>query len=181
MCKAYTFLAEGFEETEAITVTDILLRAGVNVELISISDNLFVKGAHGIEIKANHLVRDISDDVELLFLPGGMPGAVNLGKCGRLTELLIQADKNNKRIAAICAAPSVLGILGLLKGKRATCYPGFEPALEGAEFVTDKVVTDGNITTSRGMGTAVDLGLELVRIFYDTGKAEKIKADIEYM
>ena len=181
MSKVFIFLAEGFEEVEALAVADVLIRAGSDVKLISISDNLLVKGAHCIEVKAKYLLENIvNEEFDLLFLPGGMPGTRNLGDSEKLKELIIKADKEGKLISAICAAPSVLGKLGLLKNRKATCYPGFEKDLIGAELLSEKVVKDGHIITSRGMGTAIDLGLKLTEIMYDKKTANEIAESIEY-
>lgn len=181
MIKGYAFLAEGFEEVEAIAVVDVLLRAGINIEMVSVSDGLSVRGAHGIEVTARHILKEgIDPDVDFLFLPGGMPGTINLGNSAPLKEQLATAYNKGRHIAAICAAPSVLGNLGLLKGKKATCYPGYEHELEGAKVVSKKVVTDGNITTGRGMGTAIDMGLELVKIFVGKDKMQEVAESIQY-
>lgn len=180
--RVFTFLAEGFEEVEALAVTDVLIRAGMNVDLVSTTKELTVEGAHGIEINAKYLLSEMKDiEADLLFLPGGMPGTTNLGNHPRLSDMLIKANQNAKRIAAICAAPSVLGKLGILKGKKATCFPGFEDSLEGAEIILEKVVVDGNIITSRGMGTAIDLGLKLVNLFYGEELETKIAKNIQYL
>lgn len=181
MAKGYAFLAEGFEETELTAVVDILLRAGMRLELFSVTDNLYVKGAHGITIGAQHILEDtLKPDMDLIFLPGGMPGTTNLLESSLLRELLLQADSQGKHIAAICAAPSILGSLGILKGKKAVCYPGFEEQLEGARISGEGVVTDGTITTAKGMGTAIDLGLELVKIFFGEEKSKDIAESIQY-
>lgn len=178
----YAFLAEGFEEVEAIAVVDILLRAELGVKLISITDNLCVTGAHGIQINAQCKLTDLKETkARLLFLPGGMPGSTNLGKSTILKNSIIKANQDNRYIAAICAAPIVLGSLGLLKGKNATCYPGFESDLVGAKIISEKVVVDGNIITSKGMGTAIDLGLKLVEILVGEETAKNIEKSIQYV
>ena len=114
------------------------------------------------------------------MLPGGMPGTLNLGACGALTGLLVQFHKEGKKVAAICAAPGVLGDLGILKGKKAVCYPGFEERLHGANVAYDKVAVDGNVTTSRGMGTAIPFALALVEQLVSKEKAEELKKGIIY-
>lgn len=180
--KVYAFLADGMEEVELLSVTDCLTRAGVKVELVSVMGRREVKSAHGVTILADSLIENTdAADADVLFLPGGMPGTTNLGSCERLTEMLKAQAAAEKRIAAICAAPSVLGELGLLAGKRATCYPGFEGKLYGAEATGEKVVTDGNITTAKGMGVAIDLGLELIRLLVSEEEAVKVGKSIQYM
>lgn len=181
MAKVYLFLAKGFEEIEALAVVDLLRRAEVEVCMVSITGKLKVIGAHGITVLAEKLYEKMdASDGNMLILPGGQPGTTNLGEYEPLTELLKAWDKENKRIAAICAAPIVLGGLGLLVGKRATCYPGLEAQLTGADAVTDRVVTEGNITTSRGVGTTIPFGLELIRLLVNEATAEEIKAAIIY-
>lgn len=181
MAKVYTFLATGFEEVEALTSVDLLRRAGVEICMVSIMDQLAVTGAQGITVQAEKLYKDMDPcDADLLLLPGGQPGTTNLGDYEPLTELLKAWNKEGKKLAAICAAPTVFGGLGLLEGKRATCYPGCEPQLTKAQAVTDRVVTDGNITTSRGLGTAISFSLELIKILVSPEKAEEIRAAIVY-
>lgn len=182
MSKVGVFFAEGFEEIEGLTVVDILRRAQVEVAMVSISDSKKVTGSHGIVIETDVLLSEAkTEEMDMLVLPGGMPGTKYLGACETLTELLKKADKEQKGIAAICAAPSVLGDLGLLKGKKAVCYPGFEERLTGAEVLQVPFVTDGNITTSRGMGTAIPFALELTARLVGKEKAEEIGKSIIYM
>lgn len=181
MAKVYAFMANGMEEVECLAVADVLLRGGVEVVLVSVNGELVVKGAHGIRVTADVTIEaaDLSD-ADVLFLPGGMPGTSNLAGCEPLKEALIKAAGEGKRLAAICAAPSVLGGLGLLKGKRATCHPGFEGALAGAEHTGNGVVTDGSVTTGRGLGYALDLGLELLGILKDEKTVRGVKSAIQY-
>lgn len=175
----YAFMADGCEEVEALAVIDILRRAGEEVELVSLHNREMTQGAHDITIRNDVMFDDIFvDSQDVIFLPGGGVGTKNLKSDTKLAKLLCTHYQNKGRIAAICAAPSVLGGLGILKGKKATCYPGFEKELSGAEFVAEPVVTDGNITTSRGMGTSLLLGLELVRILKDSETAKKISEQI---
>lgn len=162
MGKVYVFLADGLEEIEGLTVVDILRRAGVDTEMVSVTGSLDVTGSHGIQIKADVLFEDISaEEGEMFVLPGGMPGTKNLAAHAGLAEMLKEADAAGRRVAAICAAPSVLGGLGILKGRRAVCYPGFEDRLEGAEVTDQPVEVCGHVTTSRGMGTAIPFALAL--------------------
>ena len=181
MSKLYIFLADGFEEIEGLTVVDILRRAGVEVTTVSIMGKKTIVGAHKITLEADEVFEDCNfSDGDMFVLPGGMPGTLHLGEHQYLAELLKKADHEKKGIAAICAAPSVLGDLGLLKGKKATCYPGFEDKLKGAEVVFDQVVRDGNVTTSRGMGTAIPFALDLVSQLVSEEKAQELKTGIIY-
>ena len=181
MANVYVFTADGFEEIEGLTVVDLMRRAGAQVQMVSISNGLAVKGSHGIEIKADTFFEDVDfGQADLLVLPGGMPGTLHLGEHQGLTKLLTETAAQGKRVAAICAAPSVLGGLGLLKGKRAVCYPGFEDKLTGAQVGAEEVVTDGNITTSRGLGTAIPFALELISLLFGQEKAEEIGASVIY-
>lgn len=177
----YAFLATGLEEVECLGVVDILRRGDIEVKLVSVTGEKLVTGSHHITIQADALIEDVDfTQAELLFLPGGVPGTPNLAACEVLCEQLKSFAAEGKGLAAICAAPSVLGQLGLLKGKQATCYPGWEEQLTGAAVVGDGVVTDGNVTTARGLGYAIDLGLELVRRLKGAELAQKIKEAIQY-
>jgi len=179
--KVYLFLADGFEEIEALTVTDLLRRIRVDVEMVSIDGSLAVKGAHGIEVKADVLFEDASfDDGDMLVLPGGMPGTRNLLNHEGLEKLIHIYNVEEKYLAAICAAPSVFGAFGILEGKKATCFPGFEQKLKGAKVINDRVVADGHVITSRGMGTAIDFGLKLVELLADEETASELGAAIQY-
>ena len=172
MKKAYVFLADGFEEIEGLTVVDVLRRAGAEVEMVSVMDRKEITGAHGIKVEADRMIEE-AGEADLYVLPGGMPGTLHLKEHAGLCRLLNQAEKKEKHIAAICAAPSVLGELGMLKGKRACCYPSFEEKLNCLEVSYEPVVTDGRITTSRGMGTAVRFSLELVSVLYGKEKSRR--------
>lgn len=163
MAKIYVFLADGCEEIEALTPVDLLRRAGEEVVTVSVTGKNEVTGSHRITIHADCNIEDGTfEDADLLILPGGMPGTLRLGEHKKLEELLLAADRDGKRLAAICAAPSVLGKLGILKGKKAVCFPGFEDQLTGAEVLGLPAVTDGTVTTGRGMGAAVEFSLELL-------------------
>ena len=174
-------LAEGFEETEALAPCDILRRGGVDVKLISCTGNTAVKGSHGISVETDALFEDVDADyIDMLVIPGGMPGTLNLDAFKPIDELIQKIYANNGFFAAICAGPMVLGKRGLLKGKKAVCYPGFEKELAGANIGTDKVVRDGRIITAVGAGAAVDFGLQLLAAVKDAAAAERVKKSILY-
>lgn len=157
------FLANGFEEIEALGTVDILRRANINVITASISDALEVEGAHNIRVVADKLFSQLDfSSIDVLVLPGGMPGAKHLNEHAELKSKLVEFANKGNCVAAICAAPIVLGGLGLLDGKKATAYPGFESQLSGAEIVTDNVVVSDNIITGRGPAFVYDFALQLV-------------------
>jgi 4-methyl-5(b-hydroxyethyl)-thiazole monophosphate biosynthesis len=165
MKKVNIYFAEGFEEIEAITIVDVLRRADVDAKMISISGKKEVKGAHGIEVTADELFENADNTgADMLVLPGGMPGTRYLGEHEGLKEVILDFAKNNKYIAAICAAPSVLGKLGLLDKKKAVCYPGFEDTLKGAVIGADIISQEENFITSKGPGTAIYFALRLVEL-----------------
>ena len=176
----YMFLANGFEEVEALCPLDILRRAGLEVTTVGIGGKDVIRGAHGIIVHADIpdvMYRDSSPD--MLILPGGMPGSKNLDESRIVDSALRAASRKGAYLAAICAAPMVLGKRGYLEGKRAVCFPGFEEYLIGATVdVENTVVRDGNVITAKGMGAAFDFGLELVRCFKDDGTAEKVKESV---
>lgn len=176
----YVFLANGFEEVEALAPVDLLRRASFEVTTVSITEHLAVIGSHNIPVVADTTFGAVSDfsDAELLILPGGMPGTKNLAACEKLTALLKAQAEAGKPLAAICAAPSVLGALGLLEGKEAICYPGFESALKGAKISDKRVVRDGNILTAAGAGVAVDFGLAAIEMLADAEQADTIRKAI---
>lgn len=181
MSKVSVFMADGMEEVECLAVVDMLRRGGVETETVSVMDSLWVAGSHGITVKADKLFAEGAfADSDLLFLPGGVPGTPNLAAHEGLCALLKEFAAGGKRLAAICAAPSVLGGLGLLEGKKATCYPGWEEKLTGAQCTGAGVVTDGTVTTGRGVGFAIDLGLELVRLLEGEERFLEVKAAIQH-
>lgn len=177
MRDSFVFLAEGFEEIEALTVVDLLRRAGIPVKTVSITTALQVTGAHGVTVNADLIFDNtLFKEAEWLILPGGMPGATNLYEFGPLEGLLkSQLDSENGRIAAICAAPAVvLGQLGLLKGEKATCYPGFEQMLEGAEHVDAPVVTSGRFVLGNGPANAMLWALTIISETLGSQEANKV-------
>lgn len=171
------FLADGFEEVEALCPLDILRRAGLEVTTVGIGGKDVIRGAHGIIVHADIpdvMYRDSNPD--MLILPGGMPGSKNLDESRIVESALRAAARKGAILAAICAAPMVLGKRGYLEGKKAVCFPGFEEHLIGATVDEEKtVIRDGNVITAKGMGAAFDFGLELVRALKDDGTAEKIR------
>ena len=161
----YIFLAEGFEAIETITPLDMLIRAGIEVNTISISDEFMVKSSQGIPVEADDLFDNTDfSDAELLILPGGQPGATNLGKHKGLEALLRDAMAKNLPVAAICAAPTVLGKHGLLQGRKATCYPGCEGMLKGADCTETLVQKDGNLITACGPAAAVEFATAIISL-----------------
>ena len=181
MGKSAIFFADGLEEIEGLTVVDLFRRVALPIDIISISGSREITGAHGIRLGADLCFEEaVLSDYDLLILPGGMPGTLHLRDHAGLAAWLQSADAAGRWIAAICAAPTVLGGLGLLKGRHATCYPGREPELTGAICEKTPVVRDGHIITSRGMGTAIDFACELISLLKDPETAEKLAASIVY-
>lgn len=180
--KLYTFLADGFETIEALCVVDILRRGGIEVDTVSISDKKEVVSSHKIPVIADKVFSECDfSDGDALFLPGGMPGTTNLEAHSGLLELIRKYKEQDKYLIAICAAPSILGHMGILEGKNATCFPGFEKDLLGANYKNDGVVTDGKVITARGMGKTVDLGLEILKVLSSKEISEKIGNAIQYL
>ena len=182
MAKVYEFLANGFEEIEGLAPVDILRRGGVDIKTVSITGSEWVETSHGVTIKADLKFEDIQsfEDADMLLLPGGMPGSSHLNEHEGVRQALIAQHKAGKRIGAICAAPMVLASTGILEGKKATCYPGMENGLLSAKVSYDPVVIDGNIITSRGMGTVNDFALEIIRYLADENTAKEIADRVVY-
>lgn len=179
MKKAFVFLAAGFEETEAIGTVDVLRRGGIDAVTVSITGEKQVSGAHGINVVADVLFADADFSVaDALILPGGMPGSTNLNAFEPLKELLLQQYRQEKVVAAICAAPLVLGGLGLLKNRKATCYPSFEPKLIGATVVDEAAVTDGHVITGKGPGLVFNFGLAIITALKGEAVAEEVAAGL---
>lgn len=171
-------LADGFEEIEALTPVDMLRRAGLTVYTVGITGKT-VTGSHGIPVIADLLPSEVKlEEVRLAIFPGGMPGALNLDKSPFTDEVIDSVLKRGARLAAICAAPLCFGRRGLLSGKRATCYPGFEDELVGAITTGEGVVTDGNITTARGMGVSLLFAKELTKLTVSEERANSLSAAI---
>ncbi len=177
MAKVYVFLANGFEDVEALIPVDVLRRGGVDVTTVSIvEDSLRVASAHGVQMLADTTFEECDfSDADVLLLPGGMPGASNLYAHAGLCKALQTHHDAGRRLAAICAAPAVvLGQLGLLQGRRATCYPGFESLLVGATYTADLFTTDGNITTGEGPAAAFPFAYELLALLTDRQTSDQI-------
>lgn len=180
MSKVYVMLAQGFEEIEGLTVVDILRRAKIEVLMISITGKLEVTGSHNITVKADYLFEDIKEQADMLVLPGGLPGTNNLKEHKGLEEWIYSYKEENRYLAAVCAAPSVYGQMGILAGKKATCYPGYEDMLLGATSVMEPVVVDGQFITSRGMGTTIEFTLKMVEILQSKENADTLAHKIIY-
>lgn len=175
----YVFLADGFEETEMIAPWDILLRGGLDVKTVGVTGE-YVTGTHGMIVKSDITLDEV--DVkkgDMFVLPGGMPGTKNLDECEKVREIIINAYEKGKYVAAICAAPMVLGKMGILKGKKATCFPGFEEYLDGAELVRAHAVRDGNVITAIGAGGAMEFGFTLLSCF-DKEKSDEVRKSMQY-
>ena len=179
MTKTAIFLADGFEEIEGLTVVDLLRRAGIDIHMVSVTGKNKVTGAHNITIETEQLIEELNFDViSMLILPGGMPGTKNLESCELLKKHLLDFNLKDKYIAAICAAPSVLGHLEILNGKRACCYKGFEKDLYGANICEEPSVIDGNIITGRGAGCAISFALAIIEKIKGKNAANQIADSI---
>ncbi|MBO4375141.1 MAG: DJ-1/PfpI family protein [Lachnospiraceae bacterium] len=182
MSRIAFFLADGFEEIEGLTPVDMCRRAGIEVVTFSVMDELLIKGSHGIKLYADEMFAPGAyDGFDMLVLPGGGLGTQNLEKHEGLLAELKKAFDSGRYIAAICAAPRILGRLGFLDGKNATCYPGNEEHLKGAVYHPEcKAVTDGKLITARGMGAAVDFGKEIIAALEGKEKAQEILDQIQF-
>lgn len=181
MKKTAIFLAEGFEEIEALTVVDICRRCGLEIDMVSITADSAVKSSHGVSVLADKTFSEVDfSEYEMLVLPGGMPGTKNLEAHEGLMAQVDAFYAEGKYIAAICAAPSIFGHRGILKGRRACCYPSFESHLEGADVTSGPVEISDHVITSRGMGTAIEFGLAIAGVFCGSRKAQETAAAIVY-
>ena len=177
----YFFLATGFEDIEALAPLDILRRAGLEVETVSVTGNEVVMSAHGVGVVADTLIEAIDfDDADMIVLPGGMPGASNLDACEELRQGIFSHYQAGKPLAAICAAPLVYGHLGILQGRRATCYPGFESELKGAQYTAALVEQDGPFTTGRGPAAAMEFGYTLAERFVGKEAVQALRDGMIY-
>ena len=180
MKKIAIFFAEGYEEIEALTVVDLCRRAGILVDMVSVTDSLQVTGAHGIPVVMDKMLAEVEfDTLDMLVLPGGMPGTRNLEQVPLLMEQVKAFAAAGKYIAAICAAPSVLGRLGILQGKQATCYPGFEAYL-GESYIDGLVVESKNIITAKGPGLSSDFAFCLVEKLAGSEVADQVYDAAQY-
>lgn len=176
MKKIFVHLAEGFEEIEAITPVDVLRRAGCDVTMVSVTGNRMVTSSRNIAVQTDALFEEVDyTKADMLVLPGGMPGSKNLDQHEGLKNKLLEADRSGKFLAAICAAPMVLGHLGLLQGRKATCYPGNEKDLVGATVTGKAVEIDENFITGKGAGSSIKFSLALVEVLCGKEKAQDIK------
>lgn len=181
MAKTLIFLATGFEEIEGLMVVDLLRRAKIDIQMVSITGDIMVTGSHGITVKADTLIENVDfSKADALVLPGGMPGTRNLQAHSLLNEELKKANEAGKLLCAICAAPLVLGTNHILEGKNACCYPGFEEELLGAITNENPVTHDGNTITSRGLGTAVAFAAEIITTLSSKGTADQVLESIIY-
>ena len=176
----YFFLADGFEEIEALCPLDLCRRAGIEAKTVSITDSREVTGSHGITVLADLTVNDHIKNFDMMVLPGGMPGSVNLDESALVEKCILSALENDSYIAAICAAPMILGKRNLLCGKEAIAFPGFEKYLNGATVSDKKVVLDGKMLTGAGMGVSHDFGLKIVEIFKGKEEADKLCSSVLY-
>lgn len=182
MSKVCVFFGTGYEEIEALTVVDILRRQGIDTEMVSIMGEKTVVGSHQIPVVMDSLIEDVDfSKVDVLVLPGGLAGTKNLEACTLLMEQVDAFASAGKTVCAICAAPSILGHRGLLKGKRAIAYPGFEDQLEGALVVYEPAVQDGNIITGRGMGCSIPFALKIVEHLAGAQASDEMAEKIVYL
>ena len=181
MKKVVLFMADGTEECEALITVDLLRRAGIEVTTASVMDKRALETSSGIKMHADEMVEDINfDDYDMLILPGGMPGTKYLGESDIVCDAVKKFNAEGKPLAAICAAPSVLGKLGVLQNRKAICYPGFEEALEGATISETDPVTDGNITTASGLGHAIPFALEIIKVLDSEETANRVASEIGF-
>lgn len=181
MKKIGIFMADGCEEIEGLTVVDIVRRAKMEIVMISITGKREVTSSHQVIFLTDALAAEVDyDTLDGIVLPGGMPGTLNLQADETVNKVIRQFAAEGKLVCAICAAPSVLGAADILEGKWATCHPGFEEKLTGAKVEEKEVVVDGNVITSRGMGTAIPFALEIVRYFADDETVEQVRKGLVY-
>ena len=176
MGTAYVFFADGFEEVEALASVDVMRRAGLDVATVTVTPSLTVTGAHGVPVVCDVALDQCDfDSASLILLPGGLPGATTLDACEPLKQQILNFDAQGKAVAAICAAPMVLGKLGVLRGRKATCYPGFDVYLDGADYTGELTVTDGHIITGKGPAAALPFALAVVNYLCGPAKVAELK------
>lgn len=181
MKRVVILLAQGAEEVEALMPADLLRRVGIEVAIVSVTGQLEVTGSHNITIKTDALLDSIEvEEYDMIILPGGMPGTLHLQENEAVQKLILRFSESGKYMAAICAAPKIYGGLGILKGRKATCYPGFEEELTGAQVVYEEVAVDGPFITSRGLGTAIPFSLKLIEILISKEAANELAEAVIY-
>lgn len=182
MAKVYEFLANGFEEVEGLAPVDILRRGGIDIKTVSITGSEFVESSHGVTIKADMRFEDADfSDADMLMLPGGMPGSTNLNAHEGVKAALKDHNNRGKRIGAICAAPMVLGGMGLLEGKRATCSPGFETYMKGAKYTHELFTVDGNIITGEGPAATLPYAYKILSFFVGDEASRTLQHKMQYL
>ena len=175
----YVFLAEGFEEVEALAPVDMMRRAKLEVKTVGVTGSE-VTGSHKITVKPDIMLNEVKpEEIDGVVLPGGMPGTLNLEKSETVTNAVKFCAENDRFICAICAAPSILGHLGYLEGRKATCFPGFETELKGAEYTEAHTETDGNVITAKGAGCAVEFGHAIISKALSKNAADKVIGDMQ--
>ena len=176
MAKVYEFIANGTEEIEALTVVDVLRRAGADIKTVSITGSNKAVLSHGVKIECDTTIEqaDLSD-ADMLLLPGGLPGATNLNEHDGVRKAMLNQYNSGKKVGAICAAPLVLGSLGILNGKKATCYPGFEDQMTGAEYTADVYTVDGNIITGCGPAATLPYSYAILEMLGYTNEAKALR------
>ena len=176
MAKVYEYIADGTEEIEALTMTDVLRRAGVEVVTVSINKTAEVIMSHGVRIICDTTVAEADvNDADMLLLPGGMPGATNLNDCEAVRTAVLKQYEQGKKVGAICAAPLILGGLGILQGKRATCYPGFESQMTGATYTKELFTVDGNVITGEGPAATLPFSYAILEMLGKGAEAEQLR------
>jgi 4-methyl-5(b-hydroxyethyl)-thiazole monophosphate biosynthesis len=181
MAKIYEFLANGFEEIEGLAPVDIFRRGGIDIKTVSITGSEWVETSHGVTVKADLKFEDANfSDADMLMLPGGMPGSTNLCEHEGVRRALVEQNKKGKRIGAICAAPMVLGSLGLLNGKRATCSPGFQKYMTGAEYTAELFTIDGNIITGEGPAATLPYAYKILSFFVGDDASKKLQEKMQF-
>lgn len=181
MKKTALFCADGFEECEGLIVVDLLRRANIEIQTVSLNSDCTVTSSHQVKISCDCIFDEVCfDELDMIILPGGMPGTTHLKEHAALNEAIMAFDQAGKGLAAICAAPSVFGSLGLLKGKTMTCFPGFEKECPLANYTGKKVEVDGHIITARGLGAALEFAAKIIETLKDKATADAILAQIQY-
>lgn len=182
MAKVFEFLADGFEEVEALAPVDILRRGGVDIKTVSVTGSELVTSSHGVTVKTDLVFGSPDDyaDADLLMLPGGLPGSTNLNAHEGVRRALLNQFRSGRRVGAICAAPMVLGSLGILQGRRATCSPGFEKYMDGAEYTAELVTVDGNIITGEGPAATFPYAYTILSFFIGEERVKHLQVGMQY-